>query len=252
MITISYGGTSYTFPNLRDHPLSYSSDDVNRGRSVRQWKIDGILQRADANTVDSIFRSWNTARLPQDDMRLTGVTGATVAFSGAAPGFSWSTPVPCHFVSAPSFQMTGIFVSVSFVLEDANERLAVVLRQTEEEAEQTAPLNFGTLTFGGATVNLIADPNDFTDLPSASLTPAGTHFISGSLALTEVRRVQGYVSDAHISALRTWAQSNVATTPNVGDWFLAGEWTQPTAVRRADNGVMARWWNVAFTVIKKR
>lgn len=252
MITISYGGSSYTFPNLKDHPLAYSGEEVSRGRAVRQWKIDGILQRTDASAVDGIFRSWNAARLPQDDMRLTGVVGATVAFSGAAPGFSWSTPVACHFVGAPSFVMAGIFVQVSFVLEDANERLAVVLRQTEEEAEQAAPLNFGTLTFGSATVYLTADPNDFTDLPSISLTPAGTHFISGSLALTEVRRVQGYVSDAHISGLRAWAQSNVATTPNVGDWFLAGDWTQPVAIRRADNGVMSRWWNVAFTVIKKR
>lgn len=252
MITISYGGSGYTFPNLKDHPLSYSGDETNRGRAVRQWKVDGILKRQDASIVDDIFRAWNAARLPQDDISLTGVVGATVAFSGSAPGFSWSTPVACHFVSAPSFQMAGIFVQVSFVLEDANERLAVVLRQTEEEAEQAGPLNFGTLTFGGATVNLTADPNDFTDLPSASLTPAGTHLISGSLGLTSVRRIQGYVSDAHISALRSWAQSNVATSPNTGDWFLAGDWTQPVATRRADNGVMSRWWNVAFTVIQKR
>ena len=249
--TISYAGQSYTFPNLKDHPLSYSGDETSRGRSVRQWKIAGVLSHADAASVDNIFKSWSAARLLEDDIALTGSIGTTVAFSGSAPGFTWSTPVACHFVSAPEYTIAGAFTDVSFILEDANQRLAVVLRQTEEEAEQTAQLNYGTLTFGGAVVNLTSDPNDLRDLPQANLTPAGSHFLTGPKVPTEIRRIQGYVIDAHISLLRAWALANPASSPTTGDWLLE-EWTQPTAIRRADNGIMSRWWNVAFTLVKKR
>ena len=33
MITISYSGANYTFPNLTEHPFGYDEVDVRRGRA---------------------------------------------------------------------------------------------------------------------------------------------------------------------------------------------------------------------------
>lgn len=251
MITISYGGNSYTFPNLTEHPYGYDEGDVRRGRAVRRWNITGIVKPADAAVITNIFEAWNAAKFLEDDPVRTGVVGATVAFSGSAPGYSWSSSVPCWFVSAPTLPLAGAYVRVSFALADAAQSLAALLRQGEEEAEQFAALNLGTLTFGGATVNLTARPDDFIDLAVASLTPAGKHLISGSFAPTAVRRVQGWVTAAGLSALETWLVTTTAATPTTGAWFPI-EWTLPVAKRRADGGVMGTYYDVAFSVVQIR
>ena len=251
MITISYGGTSYTFPNLTEHPYGFEEGDVRRGRAVRRWQVAGIVKPADAAVVTSLFEAWNAAKLLEDDPTRTGVVGATVAFSGSSPGYTWSTSVPCWFSGAPALQQAGAFVRLTFGLVDATQSLAVLLRQGEEDAEQFAALNLGTLSFGGATVNLTARPDDFTDLASANLTPGGKHMISGPLTPSRVRRVQGWVTAAHLATLETWLTTTTATTPATGAWFPI-EWTTPVARRRADAGVMATYYDVGFTVVEIR
>jgi len=251
MITISYGNTSFTFPNLTEHPYGYEEGDVRRGRSVRRWQVTGIVRPADAAAVTGIFEAWNAAKFLEDDPIRTGAVGATVAFSGSSPGYSWSTPVPCWFVGAPSLPLAGAYVRLTFALADAAQSLAVLLRQGEEEAEQFDALGLGTRTFGGAVVNLTADPSDFTDLPGASLSPGGRHIITGPLAPTEVERIQGYVTAANKVTLETWLKNTIATTPSTGAWFPI-EWTQPAIRRRSNSGTIANFYDVAFTVVKKR
>ena len=251
MITISYGGTAYTFPNLTEQPYGYSGEAVDRGRAVRQWQVSGIVKRADSTVFDGIFRAWNAAKLLEDDPARTGVVGATVALSGSSPGFNWSTPIACNFVAPPSFAVAGDFVRLSATLEDANERLAVILRAIEEESEQFATLSLGTLTFGGAVVNLTARPNSYDTLPSAVLTPGGSHLISGSLKATEIREVEGWVTSANLTLLEAWLEATVQSTPAPGVWYPAA-WTRPVVIRRPDAGVMSAYANVAFTVVKIR
>ena len=251
MITISYGGTSYTFPNLVEHPYGFDEGDVRRGRAVRRWQVSGIIKPGNAAIVTNVFEAWNAAKLLEDDPIRTGVVGATVAFSGSSPGYSWTTAVPCWFSGAPALQQAGAFVRLNLGLVDAAQSLAVLLRQGEEEAEQFAALGLGTLSFGGATVNLTARPNDFTDLPSTSLTPGGVHMITGSLAPSRVRRIQGWVTAAHLTSLETWLTTTIATTPAAGSWFPV-EWTSPIIRRRTDGGVMATYYDVAFSVIEIR
>ena len=251
MITISYGNASFTFPNLTEHPYGYEEGDVRRGRSVRRWQVTGIVRPADAAVVTGIFEAWNAAKFLEDDPIRTGAVGATVAFSGSSPGYAWSTPVPCWFVGAPSLPLAGAYVRLTFALADAAQSLAVLLRQGEEDAEQFAALNLGTLTFGGATVNLTARPDDFADLAAASLTPAGRHILTGPLTPSRVRRVQGWVTAAHLASLETWLTTTTATTPAAGSWFPI-EWTTPVAKRRADGGVMGTYYDVAFSVVEIR
>ena len=88
MITISYGGNSFSFPNLTEHPYGYEEGDVRRGRSVRRWQVNGIVRSADAVVVTGIFEAWTTAKFSEDDPIRTGTVGATVAFSGSSPGYT--------------------------------------------------------------------------------------------------------------------------------------------------------------------
>lgn len=251
MITLSYSSTTYTFPNLTDHPYGYEEGEVRRGRAVRRWALTGIIAREDAATLASLFEAWNAAKFLEDDPARTGVVGATVAFTGEAPGFNWSTPVPCWFSGAPSIQMAGIFCRVSATVVDAAAALAVILRQGEEEAEQSAQLNLGTLTFGSAVVNLTARPDGFSDLPSLALTPAGKHVITGPLAVTETRRVQGWVTPANLTLLENWLSTTTAASPSAGGWFPT-EWSEPVARRRSDGGTIGTYYDVSFAVSKIR
>lgn len=251
MISLSYGGTTYTFPNLTEHPFGYDEVDVRRGRAARRWALSGIVNREDGATITGLYDAWNAVKLLEDDPVRTGVAGATVALLGEAPGFAWSSAVPCWFASAPSIAMAGMFCRVSITLVDASQALAILLRQGEEEAEQAAQLNLGTITFGSAVVNLTARPDGFTDLPALALTPAGGHVLTGPLAVTETRRVQGWVTAANLTALETWLKTTTAASPSTGGWFPT-EWSEPVAKRRADGGTIGTYYDVAFAVSKIR
>jgi hypothetical protein len=251
MITISYSGTAYTFPNLTEHPFGYDEVDVRRGRAARRWALSGIVNREDGATIAGIYDAWNAVKILEDDPIRTGVVGATVGLTGAAPGFAWASAVPCWFASAPSIAMAGMFCRVSATLVDASQSLAILLRQGEEEAEQAAQLNLGTQTFGSAVVNLTARPDGFTDLPGLAITPGGRHVITGPLAPTETRRVQGWVTAANLTALETWLKTTTAASPSTGGWFPT-EWSEPVAKRRADGGTIGTFYDVSFAVSKIR
>lgn len=251
MITLSYGGTTYAFPNLVDHPFGYEDGNVQRGRSIRRWQLTGVVAREDAATISSLFSAWNAAKLLDDDPVRTGVVGATVGLTGSAPGFTWSTAVPCWFSGAPQIQMAGVFCRVSVSLVDAAQALAVILREGEEEAEQAAQLQLGTQTYGTAVVNLTARPEGYSDLPTLALSPAGQTVITGPLGLTETRRVQGWVTAANLTLLEAWLTTTTATSPAVGVWFPT-EWSEPVARRRADGGTIGTYYDVAFSVSRIR
>jgi len=51
--------------------------------------------------------------------------------------------------------------------------------------------------------------------------------------------------------LETWLKNTIATTPSTGAWFPI-EWTQPAIRRRSNSGTIANFYDVAFTVVKKR
>jgi hypothetical protein len=249
-ITLSYGGATFAFPNLLEQPLVISGDAA-RGRTVRGWSLAGIVSRAEAAAFVDLYEAWRAAKFLEDDPRRTGVVGATVALTGSSPGFAWTTPVPCWFTAAPAVPLAGAFIRLSATVEDAAASLAVLLREGEEEAEQTAQLGLGTLTLGGAVITLVSRPDGIGDLPSLNLSPAGRHLITGPLATTETRQVNGYVTAAHLPALEAWVKATAAATPATGDWFPTS-WTDPVARRRADGGAMAGFYDVSFSLVRIR
>ena len=249
MATLSYSGATFNFPNLTGHPLSFEGD-ARRGRTAEALTLTGLLRGAEPNTLVGIYRAWRDARLPQEAPERTGSVGATVTVSDSGPGFSWSSRA-AWFREAPTLEQVGAYTRVSVSVVDANQALAVLLREAEEGLEVEAGLSLGTLTFGGAVVNLTARPDSFDGLPQAELNPAGAHVISGSLAVVETREVQGWVTAAHLTTLESWLKTTVAATPSAGDWFPVA-WTIPVARARPNGGTLAVAYDVNFKVAKIR
>lgn len=251
MITLSYGSDEYTFPNLSEHPVGWEETETVRGRVARHWAISGILTREDAKMVSDLFSAWYADRITDGDPKETGLIGNTLDFSGEAPGFEWSTAIPCWFVAAPTIEMAGAFCRVSLTVVDAEEALAVLLAEKEDETKDEDVLELGTITFGGAVVHLRARPDGFTDLPGIALNPSGKHIITGPLKLTKILRVEGWVDNINLPLLEAWAEANTNTTPSANSYFLT-EWSEPKADKRVQNGVMAIYYDVNFMVTKIR
>lgn len=251
MITLSYGTDEFTFPNLSEHPVGYEESDTQRGRAARHWAISGIVSREDANTINDLFRAWYAVRILDGDPKETGIIGETVDFTGEAPGFEWEDSIPCWFVSAPQIQMAGAFCRVSLTVVDAEEALAILLAEKEDETEDEDVLELGTLTFGSAVVNLRKRPEGYTDLPAVALNPSGRHVITGALNPTQILRVEGWVDATNLPLLEEWVEDVTSETPTQGEYFLT-EWSEPVADKRVQNGVMAIYYDVTFTVTKIR
>lgn len=251
MITLSYDGTEYTFPNLTEHPVGFEETDTSRGRAARHWSISGIVSRDDAAIVTDLFRAWSADRILEADPKETGEIGITVDFTGEAPGFEWSTAIPCWFVSAPTIELAGIFCRVSLTVVDAEEALAILLAEKEDETKDEEALELGTLTFGGAVVNLKARAEGYTDLPSVALNPSGRHIITGPLGATQILRVQGWVDATNLVLLEEWVEDVTSATPGTATYFLT-EWAEPVADKRVQNGVMDIYYDVSFTATKIR
>jgi hypothetical protein len=250
-IVCAYGGTTFTFPNLLGHPYGFEEAEVRRGRAAEQLSPSGLLLPAEADALAGLYRAWNAARLPQGDPLRTGSLGAVVAVSGSGPGFSWSTPRSCWFTQAPTFEQRGAFVAVGCTFVDAAQALAVQLREAEEEAEQTDDLALGTITLGSAVITLTAPARSYDDLPQLSLTPAGVHVITGPMAVTEVREIEGWVTPQGLTNLESWLVSTTTTSPAVNAWFPTS-YGKPTARLTADGGSVVTRYDVSLTVAKIR
>lgn len=252
MATLSYNGASFTFPNLTAHPLTFDVTDATRGQVAEGLSFTGILSKTQANTFKGIWQAWRDAKLPEEAPSRTGVVGATVAVTASGPGYAWSAR-PAWFNDAPSFEATrGLSVRVTASLVDAAQALAVLLRGIEEGEEEQEALNLGTLTFGGAVVNLTARPDNLEGLPRLELSPVGAHIITGPRVVVETREVQGWVTAAHLTALETWVKTTVPTSPATNDWYPNGNWTLPAARLKRNAGTVSTVYDVNFTVTKIR
>ena len=255
MLTISYGGNSFTYPNLSQHPLAFDAVDVRRGRAPEMLQPSGLLLKSQADSLVNMFRAWKATRLAQEAPERTGTVGEVVLVTAKGPGYSgasaWSNRA-AWFDSFDKPAQVGPYTRVGLTLVDANQALAVILRELEEQEEQEEALNLGTLTFGGAVVNLTARPDNLSGLPQLELSPTGAHIITGSLATVDVREVRGWVTAANLTALETWVKTTAATpTPAANSWFPTA-WSTPVARLKRNAGVVSTVYDVSFTAAKIR
>lgn len=205
--------------NLQELPFAHAGDSLS-GQTARRWPVKAILSPADWLTLDSIYTAWQAERFTDPDTMVSLDIGSTVLTSGAIYGMTWED-VPAWFSAPPVPSGAGGYVSVSFELVDATQQLAAMLRGEAlsiEVADNES--TYGTYTLGTVALNLTGASDGFDDGPTMELAGTGTHVIRGPLLASKVKRIQGWTHTAGAAAtIRTWYETQIATTPAVGAWW---------------------------------
>jgi hypothetical protein len=215
-VTIGSFSASY----LKAQPFGFSETNVARGRTARQWEIQGVVLRSAWATLLSTYDAWRALKIAEDDPVLTGVVGATVSFSGTAEGQTWSG-IPCWFSGAPAATNAGPrHVIVSCAVVDAAQRLAVLQAEAAEESATDPEFSYGTFSLGGQTITLMEDPYGFDLPPNVSLTDTQNDLIEGAAVVRRTMNIRGWTTDAGAwAAIRTWYEGQALATPTQGSLF---------------------------------
>lgn len=217
-MTVSIG--AFSTNKLLVQPFGYEETDTSAGLTARKWTISGLLTAAEWQSLLSVYNTWRDARITDADTLSSAAVGTTVSLTANANGLTWSG-IGCWFTSAPTGTQAGPYIQASCDLVDAAQALAVLLRQEEksrQSSEATTP-NLGTVTLGSATLTLLSPMETYQDTPQLQLTASGTHYVSGALSATRVRRIEGTTTSSGWTAVRSWYESSVAAVPSTGDWY---------------------------------
>ncbi len=216
-MTASIG--AFAFPNLTVQPFGYEETDTRSGLTAKKWTLSGLLLPSEWVSLLGIYDTWRNTRIQEEATETSGVVGTTVSFTGTANGGqSWSN-VACWFLSAPGGEQSGRYISASIEIVDANQSLAVILKQKEvTEAQEDLP-NLGTFSLGGATLTLVKPPDSYSDTPQLELTATGNHLISGPKVVVRVKDIEGTTNAAGWASVRSWYEAAIVSTPSVGGYF---------------------------------
>lgn len=237
-----YSGNQYTV-----QPFGYDEIDTRRGMTARKVVVGALLTAAEWAALLGVYNAWRDLRIQDPDSLTSNSVGATVNVSASANTVSWSA-VPCWFISAPSGDQVGQYIQATVELVDAAQALQVL---HAEGAKSSATYYFGTWTIGATTLNLRKPPETYQDMPTMALTVAGETYITGPLAATRVRSIEGDTDAAGWAAIQTWVETTVKTRPSAGDWFPIGA---PTATAEAKivSGARADVYTVSITLGRVR
>ena len=238
-------GTSFTTTRLQAQPFGYDESDTRKGLTAQKWRISGLLTPAEWQDLLAEYDAWRDLRITDQDTLVSGVVGTTVDFSGNANGISWSS-IPCWFISAPSGEQLGAYISASVELVDAAQALEVLLRQEEKNKQNSNLPDLGTVTLGSATLTLTKPMETYQDTPQLQLTASGTHYLSGPLMATRLRNIEGTTDATGWGNVQSWYETSVAAVPTAGDWFPISA-PSATAEVVVEAGVKATRYTVTVT-----
>lgn len=229
---------------LRAQPVGYDETDIVNGLVARRWTVDGLLKPSEWLSLLTIFENWRNNRIKDQDTRVSLTVGTTVTFSGSALGYSW-TNVACWFASAPQGEASGSYVAASFELIDAQQALAVLVRQREIEVEVTddTTVNYGTYTLGSATLTLTEQPDGYAEGPQLQRAASGNLLVNGPLKSVKAKRIAGYTTLTGWNAVRSWYETITNRSPITGEYYPASppEMSQEIVVK---DGVKTTRYNV--------
>jgi hypothetical protein len=216
-MTITIGAFSNN--NLTAQPYGHEGD-ARQGLTARKWVISGLVTKAQWVNLNSVYETWRNLRIADSDTLLSGTIGSTVSFTGTGFGQTWSA-ISCWFTAPPSATPAGVYLDASFELVDATQALAVLLREREKSRQNSEALipSFSTITLGTVTVTPLEPPDGYADTPQPQLSAGGRHYFTGPLGATATRRIRAHVSAADYLTLRTWFETQTATTPASGVWY---------------------------------
>ena len=204
---------------LTAQPFGYEGDS-RQGLTARKWQISGLVTKAQWASLITVYDTWRDLRITDSDTLLSGTVGNTVSFTGTGFGQTW-TAIACWFTAPPSGTQSGAYIDANCELVDANQALAVLLREQEKSRQASEALipSFSTVTLGTVTVTPLEPPDGYTDTPQPQLSAGGRHYFSGPLGATATRRVRAHVSSSDYTTLRSWFETQTATTPASGVWY---------------------------------
>lgn len=237
---------SFTTSKLLVQPFGYEETDTRSGLTAQKLRMSGLLTPDEWQDLVAEYDSWRDSRINDPDSVAANDVGTTVDVSVSANGVSWSA-VPCWFISAPSAEQTGAYVSATVELVDAEQALEVALRQKEKAKQAEDRPDLGTFSLGGCTLTLLKPPNTYQDMPQMALTAAGTTYITGPLGATTVYALEGETDSAGWGALQEWFDGAVASRPSGGSYFPV---SAPSAVAKNDviDGVKVVTYTVSISV----
>lgn len=227
---------SFTFNLLTAQPYGFEELEAYSGLSARAWRVSGLCTEAQWASITTVYHDWRDLRIQDEDTLKSRVIGTTVSFTGSAAGLTWSA-IPCWFLAAPRGEQTGAYITVSFDIVDAEEYLEALLAQEEKKAQRDDALkpDLGTITisYAGhtAVLTLTKPPQSYSNSPTVQLTAAGKPYISGPLAATRIRDVEGTCDATQWGYLQNWYEAIVIDTPGTGVWYPT---SPPTATATAE------------------
>ena len=243
-MSVSIG--AFTTNKLLAQPYGYQETGTSDGLTARSWQISGLLTSTEWQSLLSVYNTWRDARIQDPDSVAANAVGTTVSLTANANGLTWSG-VGCWFVNAPSGEQAGRYIQASVLLVDAAQALQVALRQREKAKSAEDRPALGTFTLGSCTLTLLRPPVTYQDIPQLQLTAAGTSYITGPLTATKVYALEGETNAAGWTALQTWFETTVGTTPAAGAYFPV---SAPTATATNDvvNGLKVITYTVSISV----
>lgn len=243
-MSVSIG--AFTTSKLLAQPYGYQETTTSDGLTARQWQVSGLLTSTEWQSLLSVYNTWRDARIQDPDSVAANSVGTTVSLTAAANGLTWSG-IACWFTSAPTGDQAGSYIQANVQLVDAAQALQVALRQREKAKSAEDRPALGTFTLGSCTLTLLRPPVTYQDIPQLQLTAAGTSYITGPLTATKVYALEGETNAAGWSALQTWFETTVGTTPATGAYFPV---SAPTATATNDvvNGLKVITYTVSISV----
>lgn len=244
-MTVTIGST--TFGNLTAQPFGYEGTNVKEGMSARQWQIQGLLTPSEWLSLIGTYNTWRNTRIQDTPTSISLVVGTTITFSGTGPGNTAWTNVACWFSEAPTAEAAGEFLRVTVTVVDANEALAVIIKEKEAgdtESEESLP-DFGTITLGSTTLVLTKPLDSYGPGPTLELTASGTHLVGGPFVVYKIRDVEGQTNLTGWNNIRTWYEQQIVASPLSGSYFPISI-PSATAERKTISGVVTDVYTVSI------
>lgn len=247
-MTLTLG--DFSFNTLTAQPFGYAETDTQAGLTARKWRIAGLCTVAEWQDLIQVYNAWQSDRKEDEDSLKSGVIGTTVPLTVNANGITW-TSVACWFLSAPSGEQAGPYISVDAEVVDALQALEVLLYQEEKNKQRSEALlpDLGTVTVGTTVITLTKPMETYENNPQVALTAAGSHYISGPLTASRIRDIEGTTDTQGWEDLLDWFEAIVQTTPSSGTWYPV---SPPTASAEAiiDLGVKTTRYTVTLRLIE--
>ena len=252
-MTITIG--TFSCNNLIAQPFGYEGDARN-GLTARQFRIAGLMTSAQWQALISEYNTWRNLRITDADTVSSGTVGTTVNLTISSTNGLSASNLDCWFTEAPSGEQAGAYISATATLVDANQALAVLLREQEKSRQGTEAQtpSFGTITLtrGSGTSPIITLTKPMLtrqDGPSVALTATGVSYVTGALAAHKVRQIEGHLTTGTYDDVLSWYDETIAAVPASSSWFPI---SPPTASAEViiSSGAKSTRYTVSLTALQ--